>query len=216
VSQLRDAANAARVLQRRGMVDMRKPWEAIAAARDIRRYGAFGGIAAHAAHRYGQAPALTDERGTFSFLDVEEVSNALARGLLAEGIGASSVVGVLNRGHRELLLTVMAANKVGARTVLVNTGFAAPQLADVCRRERIAMVFADDEFAGLLDALPSETVRGPTIDGLTNGSIRCNRRNCWIAFPGRRTARIRSPRRCFTRPGWPPARWGWRWLTGSS
>jgi fatty-acyl-CoA synthase len=169
VNQVRHAIKAARVLQHRGLVDVRKPLQALSAARDIRRYGAFGGLAAHAAHRYGQAPALTDERGTLSFLDVEEASNALARGLLAEGIGASSVVGVLNRGHRDLLLTVMAANKVGARTVLLNTGFAAPQLADVCRRERIAMVFADDEFAGLLDALPSETARGRTIARLSSG-----------------------------------------------
>jgi fatty-acyl-CoA synthase len=163
VKSIRDAVTAVSVLQHRGMVDLRKPWEALSAARDIQRYGAFGGLAAHAAHRYGQAPALTDDRGTLSFRDLEGASNALARGLLAEGIGAGSVIGVLNRGHRELLLTMVAANKVGARTVLLNTGFAAPQLSDVCRRERIELVFADDEFTALLDALPGETARGRAV-----------------------------------------------------
>ncbi|MDT5019246.1 MAG: fatty-acyl-CoA synthase [Mycobacterium sp.] len=151
------------------MLDLRRPDEAIGAARAIRRYGSFGGLATHVADRYGHAPALTDERGTLSFRELDASSNALARGLVTDGIGPASVIGVLNRGHRGLLLTLMAASKIGTRTVLLNTGFAAPQLADVCRRERIDMVMADDEFAALLEALPANVRSAPTVDELMEG-----------------------------------------------
>jgi fatty-acyl-CoA synthase len=169
VTGLSDALTALTILQRRRMVDLRRPLDVLAANRDIRRYGAFGGLATHAARRYGDAPALTDELGTLSFRELDNVSNAVGRGLRSEGIGTGSTIGLLNRGHRGLVLAIMAANKIGARAVLLNTGFAGPQLADVCRREKIAQVLADDEFDAVLEALPSGTVRGRSADELALG-----------------------------------------------
>jgi fatty-acyl-CoA synthase len=145
---LTDALTAVSILQRRRMINLCKPFDTLGASRDIRRYGAFGGLAAHAARRYGDRPALTDGDGTLSFRDLDAESNAVGRGLLAEGIGPGTTLGLLNRGHRGLVLAVMAANKIGARTVLLNTGFAGPQLADVSARENIALVLADEEFGG--------------------------------------------------------------------
>lgn len=52
------------------------------------------------------------------------------------------------------MLTLAAAGKIGAKVVLLNTGFAAPQLADVCAREQVSAVVADEEFAAMLDVLP--------------------------------------------------------------
>ena len=43
-AQLRDRLAAARVLAHRGMVDLRRPDEAVRAFMAIRRYGAFGGL----------------------------------------------------------------------------------------------------------------------------------------------------------------------------
>ena len=83
----RDRLAAARVLHRRGMVDPRRPDEAVRAYLGMRRYGAFGGLTYHAAARYRDAPAITDERGTLSFRQLDEASNALARGLQAKGSG---------------------------------------------------------------------------------------------------------------------------------
>jgi fatty-acyl-CoA synthase len=76
---VRDRLAAARVLARRGMVDLRRPDEAVRAFIAIRRYGAFGGLVSHTAASYGDAPAITDERGTISFRELDETSNALAR-----------------------------------------------------------------------------------------------------------------------------------------
>ncbi|OZV66262.1 acyl-CoA synthetase, partial [Neisseria gonorrhoeae] len=43
--------------------------------------------------------------------------------------------------------------------VLMNTGFAKPQFAQVCDREGVKVVLHDSEFIGLLDALPADMPR---------------------------------------------------------
>lgn len=157
--RLRDVMAAALVLQRRGLVDISSPVESIRASHALRKYGSFGGLITHGASRYGDATALVDEGGTLSFDDLERTSNALARGLSRKGIKAGTVVGVLERNHRGLMLALAAAGKIGARVVLLNTGFAAPQLTDVCARENVSAVVADEEFDALLDALPDDIER---------------------------------------------------------
>jgi acyl-CoA synthetase (AMP-forming)/AMP-acid ligase II len=57
------------------------------------------------------------------------------------------------------MMTVSAANKIGVRTVLMNTGFAGPQLADVCAREHVSCILVDDEFEDIVNTLPPETLR---------------------------------------------------------
>jgi fatty-acyl-CoA synthase len=159
LAHVRDRLAAARVLASRGMVDLRRPDEAVRALVSIRRYGAFGGLLDHAAARYRDAPAITDERGTVSFRELDQASNALARGLVANGIRAGSVIATLHRNSRDVMVTVSAANKIGVRTVLMNTGFAGPQLADVSARENVSCILVDDEFEDTLTTLPPETLR---------------------------------------------------------
>jgi fatty-acyl-CoA synthase len=159
LTPLRDRLAAARVLQHRGMVDLLRPDEAVGAFLAMRRYGPFGGLVDHTATRYGDAPAITDERGTLSFRELDQNSNALARALAARGIRAGAVVAAMHRNSRYLMTAVGAANKLGVRLVLMNSGFAGPQLADVAAREQVSCILADDEFRELLDVLPSDTVR---------------------------------------------------------
>jgi acyl-CoA synthetase (AMP-forming)/AMP-acid ligase II len=159
LAHVRDRLAAARVLQRRGMVNLLRPDEAVRVFLAMRRYGAFGGLLGYAAARYGDAPAITDDRGTVSFRELDEASNALARGLVAKGIRAGAVIATLHRNSRDLMMTVSAANKIGVRTVLMNTGFAGPQLADVSARESVRCILVDDEFEDLLTTLPPEILR---------------------------------------------------------
>jgi fatty-acyl-CoA synthase len=159
LAHVRDRLAAARVLQHRGMVDLRRPDEAVRAFLAMRRHGAFGGLVSHTAARYGDAPAITDERGTLSFRELDQNSNALARALADKGIRAGAVVASLHRNSRNLMTTVGAANKLGVRLVLMNSGFAGPQLADVAAREQVSCILADDEFRDLLDVLPADPVR---------------------------------------------------------
>jgi fatty-acyl-CoA synthase len=159
LTHVRDRLAAARVLQHRGMVDLLRPDEAVRAFLAMRRHGAFGGLLGHTADRYGDAPAITDERGTLSFRELDQNSNALARALAAKGIRAGAVVAALHRNGRHLMTTVGAANKLGVQLVLMNSGFAGPQLADVAAREQVSCILADDEFRDLLNVLPPDTVR---------------------------------------------------------
>jgi fatty-acyl-CoA synthase len=97
LAHVRDRLAAARVLQRRGMVDLLRPDEAVRAFLAMRRYGAFGGLLSYAAARYGDAPAITDDRGNLSFRELDETSNALACGLVANGIRPGAVIATLHR-----------------------------------------------------------------------------------------------------------------------
>ncbi|WP_292990811.1 acyl-CoA synthetase [Mycobacterium sp.] len=162
LNEIRSRLAAARVLARRGMVDLRRPDEAVRSLLAIRRYGAFGGLLSNAAVRYGDAPAITDDRGTVSFRQLDETSNALARGLVVKGIRAGAVIATLQRNSRDVMVTVAAANKIGVRTVLMNTGFAGPQLADVSARENVSAILVDDEFENILTTLPSQILRFTT------------------------------------------------------
>ena len=179
--QIRDVVAAALVLQRRGLVDLSKPFQAARASHVLRKYGSFGGLVSHAAARYGDETALVDEAGTLSFGDLERTSNALARGLRRKRLGAGAVIGVLERNHRGMLLGLSAAGKIGAKVVLLNTGFAAPQLADVCARENVSAVIADEEFTALLAALPADVERiiGWTDDATTSPTLDSLARDEW-------------------------------------
>lgn len=178
-----DAARAITVLGKRGLFDPLRPDHGIHSAVSAMRYGPFAGLVISGAHRYGTAPAIVDERGTLTFRELDEQSNAFARGLAKHGVEAGMVLAVLARDHRGLVLTMAAAGKLGARLVMMNTGFAKPQFADVAEREGVQVVLLDGEFMGLLDAIPHDIPRiltwvgeaddvDPTtltLDGLTQG-----------------------------------------------
>ena len=50
------------------------------------------------------------------------------------------------RNHRGFVEALIAANRIGADVLLLNTSFAAPALAEVVERERVDTVIYDEEF----------------------------------------------------------------------
>src|SRR5207253_6314987 len=104
------------------------------------------------AARYGDRPALFDERGTLSFADLDARSNAIARGLIETGVRAGDTVAVLCRNHRYFFEITGALAKLGANALYLNTGFAAPQIASVMQRERAIVLVHDNEFGALAAA----------------------------------------------------------------
>lgn len=159
MNHIREVVRAAGVLKTRGIVDVQNLGMTIEAAKNSRVYGPQATMAIQGGRKYADLPAVADERGELTFGELDKQSNALARGLKGLGVEEGSAVGVLARDHRGLILTMCAAGKAGVRIVLMNTGFAKPQFAEVCKRENVKAVLHDSEFLGLLDALPPELPR---------------------------------------------------------
>ncbi|MFC9997647.1 acyl-CoA synthetase [Nocardia sp. NPDC127526] len=154
-----EAFKALGTLREKGVTDPRDPLETLRSIRDSRVFGPPATAVRHAARTWPENVAVADERGELTYRELDEGSNAVARGLQRMGITPGTVIGLLARDHRGLLLATVAAGKLGARLALMNTGFAKPQFAQVCERENVKAVLHDSEFVGLLDALPPELPR---------------------------------------------------------
>ena len=149
-----EAAYAATLLQARGPgVAFTRPDKLLGTLRDLEAYGPVGAAVSLAAASYGGRPAIVDERGTVTFAELDARTNALANALREKGFAAGDGLGVLARNHRGLFEALLAGAKLGARTLLLNTDFAGPQLADVCAREDVHALIHDAEFAPVAEAV---------------------------------------------------------------
>ena len=127
--------------------------DGIRQAKLVRQFGGFAAVIESAATRDPNAIALTDEWGDVTFAQLNGRVNALARAWNSRGIGAGAVIAALCRDHRGLVTILAAAGKVGAQLLLMNTGFAKPQLADVAAREKVNVLIYDEEFTDLVSAV---------------------------------------------------------------
>ncbi|HEX7354418.1 MAG TPA: AMP-binding protein [Mycobacteriales bacterium] len=166
-----EGLDALRVLRAAGVVTPIRPDKALGMALSL-RYGLSlaAGYTASAA-RDGRRTALVDDEGSLTYVQVAARTDALAAAYSRRGIGSGTAVGLLARNGRGFIEPAVALAKVGADVVLLNTGMATPQLADVSVRERLAAAVADEELADLLPAglerLPSaatseDAIRPPT------------------------------------------------------
>jgi fatty-acyl-CoA synthase len=172
-----DKAFELKVLHEAGIVGPIRPDKMAKIGATFLRWGASPatGIATAAIH-HPHEPALIDERGALTFQQVQLRTNALAHALEGMGIGPGDGIGIMCRNHRGFVEATLAAAKLGASALYLNTMFAGPQLVEVTRREEPKALIYDEEFAGLLegvdggiarivawtDAEPSE----PTLDSL--------------------------------------------------
>jgi fatty-acyl-CoA synthase len=100
-----------------------------------------------AAQRCPDRAALIDELGILTWRELDDESDALAAALQALHGGSPGVVGVMARNHRGFVESLIAANRIGADVLLLNTSFAGPALAEVVSREKVDAVIYDEEFA---------------------------------------------------------------------
>ena len=149
-----DAAFEARVLREAGIVGLSRPDTIAKVAATFIRWGASPatGIAT-AAHKYPHETYVIDERGSLSFERVHRRTNALASAFAEMGIGYGDGVGIMCRNHRGFVEATLAAAKLGASALYLNTMFAGPQLVEVVRREEPKALVYDEEFATLLDGV---------------------------------------------------------------
>src|SRR6266566_3878155 len=135
-----------------GVIHPVRPDKLALTLRVLARWGASptAGIAG-AAINHPDEPMVEDEAGSLTFAEVHRRSNALARGLAAEGVGEGDGIAIMCRNHRGFVEATLAISKLGATGLYMNTAFAAPQLAGVVEREQPVALIYDGEFAGLLE-----------------------------------------------------------------
>jgi acyl-CoA synthetase (AMP-forming)/AMP-acid ligase II len=106
---------------------------------------------AMSAQRCPNRPALIDELGTLTFRELDQRGDALASALQALPGGTPKVVAIMCRNHRGFVEALVAANRIGADVLLLNTSFAGPALAEVVNREGADTVIYDEEFTDSVD-----------------------------------------------------------------
>jgi acyl-CoA synthetase (AMP-forming)/AMP-acid ligase II len=155
-----DSVFEMKVLHEAGVVGPLRPDKALKIGSTFLRWGASPatGIATAAIHHPHEI-ALIDERGALSFERLHRRSNALARAFAEMGIGHEDGVGIMCRNHRGFIEATLAAAKLGASALYLNTMFAGPQLVEVTRREGPKALVYDEEFAGLLDGVEDSVAR---------------------------------------------------------
>jgi len=162
-----DKAFEVGVLREAGILGLHRPDRSAKVVSAFLRWGASPalGITTAAIH-HPDEPALIDERGSLTFEQVNRRSNALAHAFERMGIGPGDGVGIMCRNHRGFIETTLAAAKLGASALYLNTMFAGPQLVEVTRREGPKVLVYDEEFTELLDGVDSGIQR---VVGWTDG-----------------------------------------------
>ncbi len=172
-----DKAFELKVLREAGIIGLERPDKAAKVASAFLRWGASPalGITTAAIH-HPHETALIDERGSLTFEQVHRRSNALAHAFAEMGIGHGDGIGVMCRNHRGFIDVTLAAAKLGASALYLNTMFAGPQLVEVTRREAPKALVYDEEFTELLEGVDGSVKRvvgwtdsatdEPTIDSL--------------------------------------------------
>ncbi|MEO9139810.1 MAG: acyl-CoA synthetase [Jatrophihabitans sp.] len=137
------------------MIPLTRPDHSAYALYALRRYGILAASVKIATQRDASKLGLVDELGELTFGELDQRSDALANAWRARGLGSASVIALLCRDHRGLVESMFAAGKIGAKVLLMNTGFARPQFAAVCEREEVDTLVYDAEFADILGDVPS-------------------------------------------------------------
>jgi acyl-CoA synthetase (AMP-forming)/AMP-acid ligase II len=156
---VREQLSQARVIARSGLLGPLRPDKYVRMAGAIRRQGLTGMTGASlAAARRPEGVALVDERGAMTWGELEQHTDALAAALVPYVEDGAGRIGLLARNHRGFVESLVAAGKLGADVVLLNTAFSGPQLTDLLGREHVDVLIYDQEYAAALAELPDGPV----------------------------------------------------------
>ena len=164
-----EAIGFARILVQAGVLAPLRPDRYLRMARVVRQQGISLTVGfAMAAARCPDRPGLVDELGTLTWRELNDRCDAFAVALQSLPGGAPRSVGIMCRNHRGFVEAFVAASRVGADVVLLNTSFAGPALAEVVAREDIATLVYDEEFTATIDAVLAERPDGTRVLGWTD------------------------------------------------
>ena len=159
-------------MRRAGIIAPMRPdkYIRIAAAMQRENMGITSGFAA-AAQRCPDRPGLVDELGTLTWREIDQRADAFAAAL-QDLPSPSKVIGIMARNHRGFVEALIAANRIGADVLLLNTSFAGPALAEVLNREGalapLAVIY-DEEFTATVDRALADKPDATRIIAWTDG-----------------------------------------------
>jgi acyl-CoA synthetase (AMP-forming)/AMP-acid ligase II len=161
-----DQATKARVLTQSGII---RPYSPITLAKlgktlldwGVGPAGGFAALALRSPDRVG----IIDELGELTYREIDERGTALADSLRELGVEAGDGVAIMARNHRGFIDATLAAAKLGADILYLNTAFSGPQLVEVLEREGPTVVVHDDEFTSTLEKVSGVTRVVAWVDG---------------------------------------------------
>jgi acyl-CoA synthetase (AMP-forming)/AMP-acid ligase II len=148
---VQNPAQSIKVLAKSGIIRPLGPRTLLGTALALKSFGlgpagGFQALALRAPRQVG----LVDELGSLTFGQMNDRANALAGELAKLGVRPGDGIGIMCRNHRGFVDISLAAAKLGADMLYLNTAFAGPQLAEVIVREKPTVVVYDQEFTDLL------------------------------------------------------------------
>ena len=113
-------------------------------------------LLADAAQRYGEHPAVVDDRSTTSYAALGEAARAFGAALVEQGIGMGDRVAIWAPNSTEWITALFGLSGAGAVLVPVNTRFKGSEAADILRRSRARVLVTVTDF---LDTNPVAMLR---------------------------------------------------------
>src|SRR4051794_7179406 len=173
-SILSETSSVLGTLVRSGLLAPMRPDKYLRIANAIRREGMTATFAfASAAQRCPERLAIVDEIGTLTWRELDQQCNALGAALQNLPSGTPATIGIMCRNHRGFVEALVAANRVGADMVLLNTSFAGPALAEVADREGLDAVIYDQEFESTIETALADRPRATRIVAWADGGASC-------------------------------------------
>ncbi|TDW22240.1 AMP-binding protein [Kribbella kalugense] len=125
------------------------PAQLVRIERALRTWGqSMAALGVVAAIRYPDRAAVISGESQLTYAELDRRCERIAAAMHAHyGIVAGSKVAVLCGNHAGFLEATLAASRIGADVLFVNTEFAAPQLQAVLERHRPDLLIHDAEFA---------------------------------------------------------------------
>ena len=165
-------ATAASATVRSGMLAPVRPDRVPKLARAVRNSSGLSMLGALGAARHPERPAVIDGLGQVTFAELDERSGRFAASLQSEfGVGPERGLAVMCRNHRGFVVASLAASRLGADLVLVNTDFSAPQLAQTLAPYELGAVVHDEEFEDRFECAGAQTPRVLALSERPEGAV---------------------------------------------
>lgn len=145
-----------------GMLQPLGPVQLLKVASNYHQMGrSIATLAMLAAVRFPSTPAVIDERGCLNYAQLEQRVKGIAAAMhQTYQVHAGDTIALMCRNHRGFVEAFVAAMRLGANVVLLNTDFPGPQLSQVLARHDLKLLVHDEEFN---QHIAQTSYTGPTV-----------------------------------------------------